>query len=156
MYSSNKKSTYLFKYGGILPAVIVTIVWLQAFIYWSDVSTREPGDIPFYVITIVSFLIISLSVFMWLKIGLKLQYVEMNDESITVFKSNETKTYNWNQIESIKKIIFTIPVSYKIKIHGEEECFLFCSTPFLPAPFHIFDTTSLGRFIKMKKNTLNI
>ena len=156
IYKSSKTYVYFYKYGGIIPAILFFIVWLQALILNSDIFSEEPGEIPFYIFTIITFCIIALSVIMWIKIGLILQYVEMDDDKITVYKSKEIVTYNWNQIERIEKIIFTIPVSYKIKIRGKEEYFLFCSTPMLPAPFHIFDMTSLGRFIKIKTHTLNI
>jgi hypothetical protein len=139
-----------------MPAILFFIVWIQALFLDPDIFSEEPGDIPFYIFTIISFFIIALSLFMWLKIGLKLHYVELNDESITLYKSNGIVTYNWNQVEYIKKVIFTIPVSYKFKIRGSEDFFMTCSTPMLPAPFHIFDTTPFGKFIKIKKAQNNI
>ncbi|HNQ67409.1 MAG TPA: hypothetical protein PKN32_03455 [Bacteroidales bacterium] len=156
MYKSSKTYVYFYKYGGIIPAILSFIVWLQALFFDPNISAEDPGDISFYFFTIMIFSVIAISLFVWIKIGLKLCYVEMNDESITLFKSNKTITYKWDQIEYIKKIIFTIPVSYKFKIRGNEDFFITCSTPLLPAPFHIPDSTPFGNFIKIKKKQNNI
>ena len=156
MYKSSKFYVYFYKYGGILPAILFFIAWFQVLFFYVDIFSEEQGETPFYILTIVMFLIIALSVYMWIKIGLRLVYVEMNDESITVYKSKETITYQWNQVEYIKKVIFTIPVSYKFKIRSRDDFFMTCSTPLLPAPYHIFDSTPFGKFIKTKKKQNNL
>jgi len=156
MIKSSKFYVLFYKYGGIIPAILFFIVWLQIMFFDPNILMEESGVIPFIVITILLFVTIALSVFIWVKIGLKLSYVEMNEEQIILYKANETVSYSWDQIEYIKKVIFTIPVSYKFKIKGRQDCFITCSIPLLPAPFHIFDTTPFRNFIKKKKNMLNI
>jgi hypothetical protein len=150
MQSSSKIYMYFYKIGGLLPIVFLFLSWLLN----TTVSTGTPEDVENQVSSLtlaLVFLPLAIIFFLlWFKLGRKLNYLEMDEEKIIIFKDKTTYEYTWQQVESIRKIIFTIPVSYKIKIKGESEAYYFCSNPLLPAPFHIYDNTPLGNLIKRK------
>lgn len=120
MYKSSKKYYFVFKYLFLALSCIMFIIYIlisQAIIEFNK------EDVILYEAIVIFVFLLSLILYYLLKD--KFSIVELSNEKVLIKKAGRTKTYNWEEIRSIKHLQFITPPLYKLELKNTKSFVLF-------------------------------
>jgi len=153
MYKSSKLYLIFYKYVCLLFSSIWVINWLYLSIAPDSVITingvTQEANFLNSIIFLIFGAIFSLPYFL---VGKKMVYVEMENVKIRIKKNGQFREYEWSQVEYIQLSLIILPPTYRLKITGNPNTFLFCTgINGFAVPFYVWDFTEMGKFIKKMK-----